>query len=96
MLLLMLQKKFILRSDHVARFLDSKLVNNNDNYAIPIEDLYIYYKRWYKQFVSSRSINYSLENFRVDLMIYSIRIANAQNKNILQFIESIIGYGIRH
>jgi len=51
-------KSFIMRSDHIARFLEKNIdiVDKNDNYAIPIDELYTVYKNWFKQYVSTRSV----------------------------------------
>ena len=61
-------------SDHIARFLEKNIIDKNDNHAIPIDELYTAYKNWFKQYVSTRSVFYSLEDFRMDLIKYSIRI----------------------
>jgi len=87
-------KNFIMRSDHIARFLEKNIIDKNDNYAIPIDEVYSCYKNWYKQFVSNRTINYSLENFRMDLIKYSIRIINIPTNDSKRTVESIIGYRI--
>lgn len=41
-------KGFITHSDHITRFLEKYIVDTNDNYAIQVEDLYTFYKNWYK------------------------------------------------
>ncbi|KAL6613618.1 hypothetical protein U3516DRAFT_867354 [Neocallimastix sp. 'constans'] len=90
-------KSFIMRSDHIARFLEKNIVDKNDNHAIPIDELYTIYKNWFKQYVSTRSVFYSLEDFRMDLIKYSIHIRNfSSNSNSdsdsKKTVESIIGY----
>jgi len=85
-------KSFIMRSDHIARFLEKDITDENDNYAISIDECYSRYKAWYKQYVSNRSINYSLEDFRMDLLKYSIRIKNVPSSDSNRMVESIIGY----
>ncbi|ORX73455.1 hypothetical protein BCR32DRAFT_249939 [Anaeromyces robustus] len=88
-------KNFIMRSDHIARFLEKIIVDKNDNYAIPIDEIYTVYKNWFKQYVSTRSIFYSLEDFRMDLIKYSIRISNIpSSSDSKRMVESIIGYRI--
>jgi len=56
-------KIFIMRCDHIARFLEKNIIDKNDNFAIPIDEFYSFYKNLYKELVSNRSINYSLEVF---------------------------------
>jgi len=88
-------KSFIMRSDHIARFLEKNIVDKNDNHAIPIDELYTVYKNWFKQYVSTRSVFYSLEDFRMDLIKYSIRIKNLSSNSdsdSKKTVESIIGY----
>ena len=85
-------KGFIMRCDHIARFLEKNIQDKNDNYAIPIDDVYAFYKNWYKQYVSNRTINYSLEDFRMDLIKYNIRINNIKTGEANRSVESIIGY----
>ena len=87
-------KNFIMRCDHIARFLEKNIIDKNDNFAIPIDEFYSFYKNWYKEFVSNRSINYSLEDFRMDLIKYNIRINNIVTTDSGRPIESIIGYRI--
>jgi len=87
-------KNFIMRCDHIARFLEKNIIDKNDNFAIPIDEFYSFYKNWYKEFVSNRSINYSLEDFRMDLIKYNIRINNILTIDSGRQIESIIGYRI--
>ena len=86
-------KSFIMRSDHIARFLEKNIIDKNDNHAIPIDELYTVYKSWFKQYVSTRSGFYSLEDFRMDLIKYSIRISNiSSDSDSKKNVESIIGY----
>ncbi|KAL6598349.1 hypothetical protein U3516DRAFT_846845 [Neocallimastix sp. 'constans'] len=90
-------KSFIMCSDHIARFLENNIIDKIDNHAIPIDELYTVYKNWFKQYVSTCSVFYSLEDFRMDLIKYSIRIRNlSSNSNSdsdsKKTVESIIGY----
>ncbi|KAL6626071.1 hypothetical protein U3516DRAFT_777176 [Neocallimastix sp. 'constans'] len=70
-------KSFIMRSDHIARFLEKDITDENDNYAISIDECY------------SR---YTLEDFRMDLVKYSIRIKNVPSSDSNRMVEFIIGY----
>ncbi|ORX53721.1 hypothetical protein BCR36DRAFT_368755 [Piromyces finnis] len=83
---------FIIRWDHVARFLETKIIDKKDKYSIPISDPYLFYKNWYTNFISSRFTNYSLEDFRMDLIKYNIRIDKIASDNKNHYVESIIGY----
>jgi len=90
-------KSFIMSSDHIARFLEKNIIDKNDNHAIPIDELYTAYKNWFKQYVSTRSVFYSLEDFRMDLIKYSIRISDLfsnsnSDSDSKKTIESIFGY----
>lgn len=85
-------KYFIMRCDHIARFLEKYIIDKNDTFAIPIDELYSLYKDWFKQYVSTRAINYSLEDFRMDLTKYNIRIDNVMTSDSHRSVESIIGY----
>jgi len=85
-------KNFIMRCDHIARFLEKNIIDKNDNFPIPIDEFYSFYKNWYKEFVSNRSINYSLEDFRMDLIKYNIRISSITTADSNRPIESIVGY----
>ncbi|KAG4081641.1 hypothetical protein H8356DRAFT_1340708 [Neocallimastix lanati (nom. inval.)] len=76
-------------------FIMRKYCDKNDNHAIPIDELYTVYKNWFKQYVSTRSVFYSLEDFRMDLIKYSIRIKNLSSNSdsdSKKTVESIIGY----
>ncbi|OUM57212.1 hypothetical protein PIROE2DRAFT_17859 [Piromyces sp. E2] len=33
-------KKFIMKCDHIARFLEKNIIDKNDNYAIPIDEFF--------------------------------------------------------
>ncbi|ORX53743.1 hypothetical protein BCR36DRAFT_441979 [Piromyces finnis] len=83
-------KHFIMRCDHIARFLEKYIIDKNDNFAIPIDEVYSLYKGWFKNFVSTGALSYCLKDFRMDLIKYNIRIKSVMSSDHL--VESIVGY----
>ncbi|ORX86417.1 hypothetical protein BCR32DRAFT_290000 [Anaeromyces robustus] len=85
---------FILRCDHVGRFIKQKLVDENNEDILKLEDVYQLYKKWYKLFVSTGLLKYTISEFKLDLIRYKIRLIKGHPKNNTEpkDIDYLLGY----
>ncbi|ORY63634.1 hypothetical protein LY90DRAFT_700973 [Neocallimastix californiae] len=76
-------RKFILRCDHIGRFIQQNLVDDNNDDLLKLEDVFNTYKRWYHTYVTTSLFKCTISEFKLDLLKYKIRLrtGNPQNKN---------------
>lgn len=85
---------FILRCDHIGRFIKQKLVDENNDNILKLEDVYNTYKKWYRRYVSTSVLKYTITEFKLDLIKYKIRIRKGLPNDNISSPEDffLIGY----
>eukprot|EP00833_Pecoramyces_ruminatium_P017964 jgi/Orpsp1_1/1191996/evm.model.d7180000089894.1 len=90
--------EFILRGDHPGRFIKQRLCfTGNENDIIKLEDIYIIYKKWYKNYVNSGIFHYTTEDLKLDFEKYKIHFEQIPNSLLeenkyIQYIDILKGY----
>jgi len=112
-------EEFILKCDHVGRFIKLKLEDvfegkdkeeeeekeekDNDNkemnsdHILCLEDVYALYRKWYKSYVKTSNLKYTVTEFRIDLKKYGIRLLKGHLIKNSTFPENdyLIGYRLK-
>jgi P4 family phage/plasmid primase-like protien len=90
--------EFILRGDHPGRFIKQRLCyTGNEQDKIKLEDVYIIYKKWYKNYVNGGVFHYTTEDLRLDFAKYKVyfeQISNSTSKEnkCPQTVDILKGY----
>jgi len=75
--------EFVLRSDHPGRFIKQKLCPTHDDQDIlKLEEIYLAYKSWYKNYVNNGTFHYTTEDLRLDFSKYKLYFESQSSTDI--------------